>query len=81
MAPRTQRGRNQSYENIAVGSAVSSFERTIAGAVPPVELSGAPGGAYYDDLAVAAAPPTANTADNYVVAVVTPLQENVAVGG
>ncbi len=32
---RTSRGRRKSYDNIAVGSAISSKERTINGALPP----------------------------------------------
>jgi hypothetical protein len=32
---RTYKARTQAYDNIAVGSAVSSQERTISGALPP----------------------------------------------
>lgn len=32
---RTAKGRRQAYDNIAAGSAISSRERTIAGALPP----------------------------------------------
>lgn len=32
---RTFKARRQAYDNIAVGSAITSRERTIAGALPP----------------------------------------------
>lgn len=32
---RTYRGRSKCIDNIAVGSAITSVERTIAGALPP----------------------------------------------
>lgn len=32
---RTIKGRTDAYDNIAVGSAVTSRERTISGALPP----------------------------------------------
>lgn len=32
---RVSDGRREAYDNIAVGSAISSRERTIAGALPP----------------------------------------------
>lgn len=32
---RTVKARREAYDNIAVGSAISSRERTIAGALPP----------------------------------------------
>ena len=32
---RVAEGRREAYDNIAVGSAISSRERTIAGALPP----------------------------------------------
>lgn len=32
---RVSKGRREAYDNIAVGSAVTSRERTIAGALPP----------------------------------------------
>lgn len=32
---RVSKGRRQAYDNIAVGAAITSRERTIAGALPP----------------------------------------------
>jgi hypothetical protein len=32
---RTNRSRREAYDNIAAGSAISSRERTISGALPP----------------------------------------------
>ena len=32
---RTNRSRREAYDNIAVGSAISTRERTISGALPP----------------------------------------------
>lgn len=32
---RVSKGRREAYDNIAVGSAISSRERTISGALPP----------------------------------------------
>ena len=32
---RTSRSRREAYDNIAVGSAITTRERTIAGALPP----------------------------------------------
>jgi hypothetical protein len=32
---RTSKARGEAYDNIAVGSAISTRERTIAGALPP----------------------------------------------
>ena len=40
MSPVTNRGRRQSYDNIAAGSAVDSLERTYTDTVSPVELYG-----------------------------------------
>ena len=34
---RTVRNRREAYDNIAVGSAISSRERTIDGALPPTD--------------------------------------------
>lgn len=36
---RVEKGRRVAYDNIAVGSAISSRERTISGALPPDETS------------------------------------------
>lgn len=36
---RTSKGRRQAYDNIAVGSAISSRERTISGALPPANTT------------------------------------------
>lgn len=77
MAQRVQRGRDQAYDNIAVGSAITSQEKTIAGALPPVELTGK----WLDNLAVGSPPPTTVIADDIVVGTVTAGHENVKVGG
>lgn len=71
----TLRGRGTSYDNIAVGSAFGT-ERTIAGAAPPAEVNGAG-----SNIVVGSAHPTGNASDDYVVAVATPLRDNVKVGG
>jgi hypothetical protein len=36
---RTVRSRREALDNIAVGSAISSRERTIAGALPPTDAT------------------------------------------
>lgn len=36
---RVSKGRREAYDNIAVGSAISSRERTIDGALPPDETT------------------------------------------
>lgn len=38
---RTHRSRREAYDNIAVGSAITTRERTIAGALPPTFNYGA----------------------------------------
>lgn len=36
---RTSKARREAYDNIAVGSAISSRERTIAGSLPPANTT------------------------------------------
>lgn len=36
---RVSKGRREAYDNIAVGSAISSRERTISGALPPANTT------------------------------------------
>lgn len=87
MAGRTEQGRTQAYDNIAVGSASSAQERTIAASLPPVKIAGGGTGTAganakgYSNLVVGSTYPTANIADDIQVAVVTLAGENVAVGG
>lgn len=84
---RTELGRKTAYDNISVGNAISSQERTIAGALPPAKIVGggegstsalAPG---HSMISVGTDYPTGNIPDDIQVAVVTLAIENVAVGG
>jgi hypothetical protein len=36
---RVSKGRREAYDNIAVGSAISSRERTISGSLPPADTT------------------------------------------
>jgi hypothetical protein len=86
---RVELGRRTAYDNISVGNAVSSKERTIAGALPPAKLSGGGEGPAtssavgVSNVTVGNAFPaaTANIADDISVANITPVTENVAAGG
>lgn len=73
---RTRRGEGEAFDNSISGQAFTSQERTIAGAVPPVEL-----GIWADNLISGQAQPTTRRADNYIVGSTTPTAENVKVGG
>lgn len=84
---RVELGRTICYDNVAVGSVVGSKERTIAGSLPPAKLIGGGEGSAganavgLSNAAVASAWPTANIADDIAVAAITPVLENVKVGG
>jgi hypothetical protein len=86
---RTELGRTTGYDNVSVGNAISSKERTISGALPPAKLIGGgegPAGANAVGIslpAVAGSWPvaTANIQDNISVGNITPVTENVKVGG
>jgi hypothetical protein len=84
---RTELGRIVCYDNVAVGSAVGSKERTIAGALPPVKIVGGGEGTAganqkgHSNIAKGSNYPTANIPDDIAVGVVTLAGENVAVGG
>lgn len=81
MAYRVQRGRNQCGDNPVVGSQCTSFECTIVGSVPPVELAATSTG-FRDNPSVGNAPAvgTSNIADDIQVAVVTLKREFCKVG-
>ena len=84
---RTELGRTTCYDNVAIGSAVSSKERTINGSLPPVKIVGGGEGTAganakgHSNLAVASNYPTANIPDDIAIGVVTTLIDNVKVGG
>ncbi len=80
MALRKQRGRSQCYDNPVVGSQCTSFECTTVGNVPPVELAATSTG-FRDNPVVGTAPATVNTADDISAGNITPVTENVKVGG
>jgi len=73
---RTRRGEGEAFDNITVGKAITSQERTIAGAVPPAELT-----IWEDNFVSGATQPSNVCADNYIVGTATPVRENVRVGG
>lgn len=73
---RTRRGDGEAFDNIAVGSVISSQERTVAGAVPPVEL-----GIWKDNLISGSAQGSGVRSDNYIAGTATPVLENVKAGG
>lgn len=70
---RTSKGRREAYDNIAVGSAVSTREKTISGALPPANTT------YGNDENIQVA--TDYGQPNSQVAVDELSGENVAVGG
>lgn len=84
---RTNLGRIEAYDNIAVGSASGSQERTISGSLPPVKIVGGGSGTAganakgHSNIAVGSDYPTANLPDDIAVGTVTLAGENVAVGG
>ena len=86
-AGRTELGRRTCFDNIAVGSANTGKERTIAGSLPPVKIVGGGEGTAGSDakghsnIRVGADYPTANTPDDISVGNITPVAEQVKVGG
>jgi hypothetical protein len=72
----TEQGRKRGYDNIAVGS-TAGIERTIAGAAPPVKITGGGEGTAgasakgHSNIAVAQDYPTAVIPDDIQVGVVT----------
>lgn len=75
---RTQRGRRQAYDNIAIGSAISTQERVLpdasaaaAGALAAAESQGR------DKIAVGGTNPSERPADNYEVGTTTLAGEKV----
>lgn len=86
-AGRTELGRRTCFDNIAVGSANTGKERTIAGALPPVKIVGGGEGTAgadakgHSNIAVGTDYPTANIPDDIKVASITPVAENIKVGG
>lgn len=73
---RTRRGEGETFDNIIAGSAMSSLERTISGALPPADLA-----IWADNITVGNAQPTTVRADNYIAGTATPIRDNVKVGG
>jgi hypothetical protein len=86
---RIELGRRTSYDNIAIGQAVTSKERTTSGSLPPAKLSGGGEGAVGANavgvsnpaVGSAFAAATANIEDDISIGNITPVTENVAVGG
>ena len=86
---RIELGRRTNYDNITVGSAQTSKERTILSSLPPAKLSGGGEGAAGANaigvsnpaVGVAFAAATANIEDDISIGNITPVTENVAVGG
>ncbi len=84
---RTELARTTCYDNVAVGSAVTNKERTIAGDAPPVKIVGGGEGTAganakgHSNIAVGSNYPTTVIPDDIAIGVVTGAQENVKVGG
>ena len=69
---RTVRNRKEAFDNPGVGQAITSRERTIAGALPPSFNYGG-----LDRLAVGSSFHTTDPGENIAVGSVAPLAENV----
>lgn len=78
---RTELGRRTGVDNIAIGSAITSKERTIDGALPPAKIVGGGEGAAganasgHSNIAIGSNYPTANIPDDIQIGVVTLLIE------
>ena len=86
---RTELGRTVCYDNISVGNAITTKERTINGDAPPVKRIGGGEGASGANAVGISLPAvggswpaaTANIPDDISAGNITPVTENVKVGG